>query len=168
MSDQIITAGKLVSLTYRITDTEGNVLERADLPVNYIHGGQVALIGGMDKAVAGRCAGETVELRVSPEDAFGLRDPNLVFTDDLANVPPEFQRIGAEVQMQSEAGESRTFYVTGIEGDTLTVDGNHPLAGKALIVNVQIKEVRDPTAEERQADRTAAEANVVPAPPQLH
>ncbi len=148
MSGDKITKGKLVSLTYSIFDDGGRVLEQHDIPVSYVHGGDVELIGGMDKAVAGKHAGETVEVSVPPEQGFGLHDPSLMFTDDIENVPQEFRRLGAEVPMQSETGELRAFYVTQIENGRLTVDGNHPMAGRTLKVKVRIEEVRDLTPED--------------------
>ena len=148
MSSQVIKPGKFVTLTYTIADTEGNLLEQNDIPVNYVHGGDTELIGGMDRAVAGKAAGDTIEMTVPPEDGFGPHDPSLTFTDDIENVPPQFRRIGAEVQMQNEAGEAKTFQVTRLEDGKLTVDGNHPLAGKTLVVRVKILEVRDATIED--------------------
>lgn len=152
MIDQAIKNGKLVSLVYSICDRSGNVLEQSDLPVKYIHGGHNELIGGMDKAVAGKRVGDFVELDLDPGQGFGSHDPDLTFTDSIENVPPQFRHVGAEVQMQNESGEVRTFYVTSIQGDQLTVDGNHPFAGKDLRVKVQIKEVRDATKEELAQD----------------
>jgi FKBP-type peptidyl-prolyl cis-trans isomerase SlyD len=152
MIDQAIKNGKLVSLVYSICDRSGNVLEQSDLPVNYIHGGHNELIGGMDKAVAGKRTGDFVELDLDPDQGFGSHDPDLTFTDSIDNVPPQFRYVGAEVQMQNESGEVRTFYVTSIQGDQLTVDGNHPFAGKDLRVKVEIKEVRDATQEELARD----------------
>jgi len=163
MSDQVISKGKFVTLTYSILDERGNVLEQNDLPVNYIHGGHTELIGGMDKAVAGRRAGDKVEMTISPEDAFGPHDPDLTFTDDIENVPPQFRVVGAEVPMQSESGEVKTFYVTRIEDGRLTVDGNHPFAGRTLKVHVDIKEVRDPTPQELSEDAMPSSP-----PPSLH
>ncbi|MGD2081674.1 MAG: FKBP-type peptidyl-prolyl cis-trans isomerase [Chromatiales bacterium] len=151
MSGDKITNGKLVSLTYSIVDEAGNVVEQNDIPVSYIHGGEVELIGGMDKAVEGKQAGDSMQVLVSPEQGFGARDPSLSYTDDLANVPPEFRHLGAEVPMQDESGEVKRFYVTRIEDGRLTVDGNHPLAGKTLTVNVKIREVRDATKEDAMA-----------------
>jgi FKBP-type peptidyl-prolyl cis-trans isomerase SlyD len=148
MAKEIIKTGKFVSLTYTIADTEGNVLEQSDLPVNYIHGGETELIGGMDRAVAGKGVGDEVTIRVSPENGFGDHDPGLTFTDDIENVPPQFRQLGMEVQMQNEAGEVKSFFVTKIEDGKLTVDGNHPLAGKELVVKVKILEVRDATKED--------------------
>ncbi len=148
MSKETIKTGKFVSLTYSISDHQGNVLEQSDLPVNYIHGGETELIGGMDKAVAGKGVGDEVTIKVSPAQGFGDHDPNLTFTDDIENVPPQFRQLGAEVQMQNEAGEMKSFFVTKIEKGLLTVDGNHPLAGKELMVKVKILEVRDATRED--------------------
>jgi FKBP-type peptidyl-prolyl cis-trans isomerase SlyD len=156
MSDQAIRPGKYVSLTYSITDDTGSVVEQTDLPVGYIHGGNTELIGGMDDAVTGKRTGDRVDLSLAPGEAFGPHDPTLTFTDALENVPPQFRRIGAEVPMQSDSGEVRNFYVTAMDEGTLTVDGNHPLAGKALKVHVQIQEVRDPTGEELAQDGDAS------------
>jgi len=152
MTDQIIESGKLVSLVYSICDESGSVLEQSDLPVSYIHGGHNELIGGMDRAVAGKRAGDSVELDLGPDEGFGPHDPDLTFTDAIDNVPLQFRHVGAEVQMQNDSGDVKTFYVTRIEGGQLTVDGNHPLAGKDLRVKVKIKEVRDPTEQELKQD----------------
>lgn len=150
MSREVIKPGKFVSLTYTIGDMQGNILEQNDIPVSYVYGGQTELIGRMDRAVEGKSTGDEVEVLVPPEDGFGERDPSLTFTDDIENVPPQFRQLGAEVQMQNEAGDIKRFYVTHIEDGKLTVDGNHPLAGKPLKVVVKILEVRDATMEDMQ------------------
>jgi FKBP-type peptidyl-prolyl cis-trans isomerase SlyD len=152
MPKETIQPGKYVSLTYTISDADGNLLEQNDIPVNYIHSGDTELIGGMDRAVLGKSAGDKIVMEVAPQDGFGEHHPDLTFTDDLENVPPDFRRVGAEVQMESESGEVKTFYVTKIEDGKLTVDGNHPLAGKALKVSVKILEVRNSTPEDMSPD----------------
>jgi len=159
MSKEVIKPGKYVSLTYHISDLEGNTLEQNDIPVNYIHGGETELIGSMDKSVAGKSVGDIVEVMVPPEDGFGVHDPDLTFTDDLENVPSQFRQLGAEVQMQGENGEVKNFYVTQIEDNKLTVDGNHPLAGKTLKVTVKILEVRDATIEDMSPDAGSCSIN---------
>ena len=148
MSTEAIQAGKYVLLTYTISDDQGNLLEQNDIPVSYVHGGETELIGGMDRAVEGKRAGDEVRMSIPPEAGFGDYDPSLTFTDRIENVPPEFRRLGAEVQMQNDQGDARTFYVTRIENGELTVDGNHPMAGKSLVVKVKILEVRDATVED--------------------
>lgn len=148
MNNQRITQGKYVSLTYSICDQDGQLLEQNDLPVGFILGGETELIGGMDSHLKGHRAGDQVQFTVPANKAFGAHDESLTFTDQLDNVPPEFRRLGAEVVMQNESGETKTFYVTRIQDGLLTVDGNHPFAGKTLIVTVKILEVRDPSPED--------------------
>ncbi|MEW8506677.1 MAG: FKBP-type peptidyl-prolyl cis-trans isomerase [Candidatus Thiodiazotropha sp.] len=148
MSKETIQNGKFVSLTYSISDPDGNLLEQSDLPVSYIHGGETELIGGMDRAVAGKRQGEEISLTIPPVAAFGEYDPELIFSDDIENVPAQFRQLGAEVQMQNDDGEVKSFFVTRMENGRLTVDGNHPLAGKTLVVKVKILEVRDSTKED--------------------
>jgi FKBP-type peptidyl-prolyl cis-trans isomerase SlyD len=143
VSDAVIEPGKYVSLTYSITGPDGDVLEQYDLPVGFVYGSDTELIGGMDRAIRGKAVGDRIEVTVPPEDGFGPYDPSLTFTDDLENVPDEYRHLGAEVAMHNDEGEEKTFYVTRIEDGKLTVDGNHPLAGKELTVCIDILEVRD-------------------------
>ncbi|MCG7964625.1 MAG: peptidylprolyl isomerase, partial [Candidatus Thiodiazotropha taylori] len=96
----------------------------------------------------GKAQGEEVTMTIPAENGFGDYNPDLVITDNIENVPVELRQLGAEVQMQNEAGEVRSFYVTKIEGDRLTVDGNHPLAGKTLQVKLKILQVRDASQED--------------------
>jgi len=148
MTEEIIKPGKYVSLTYSIVDDRGDVVEQHDVPLGFVYGSDTELIGGMDKAVGGKRVGDEVEVKVPPEQGFGDHDPSLTFTDDIKNVPPQFRQIGAEVQMQNDKGEAKAFYVTRIEDGKVTIDGNHPLAGKDLTVCVTITEVRDARAGE--------------------
>ncbi len=151
MSKEHIQPGKFVSLTYSITDDNGTVVEQSDLPVSFVYGSDTELIGGMDKEVVGKAIGDKVSFQVPPENGFGESDPDLIFVDDIDNVPPQFRQIGAEVQMQNDAGETKLFFVTDIADGKVTVDGNHPLAGKHLIIHVSIQDVRDALPGEEAA-----------------
>ena len=148
MSEQRIAPYKFVTLTYRIVDTDDSVLEQNDIPVSYIHGGHSELFEKIERALEGKAAGDTVSVTLAPHEGFGEHDPHLTFTDDLENVPPEFRHIGAQVEMQNEAGDVRTFIVTHIENGQLTVDCNHPFAGKTVRFEVDVRSVRDATPEE--------------------
>lgn len=148
MTEQRISANKFVTLTYRIVDESGAVLEQNDLPVSYLHGGLSDLFEKVERALEGKTSGDTVEVTLAPAEGFGEHDPNLTFTDDIDNVPPEFRRLGAEVEMQNELGEARTFIVTRIENGTLTVDCNHPFAGRTVRFQINIQDVRDATPAE--------------------
>ena len=143
-----IAKNKFVSLTYTIIDDADEIVERIDLPVPLILGHNSQLIDKIENALIGKKAGDTISVQLSAEEGFGPHQPDLTFTDDLQNVPEEFQRIGAEVQFQNDKGEAKDFRVVSIENGKLTVDGNHPLAGKAISYNITIAEVRDPTPEE--------------------
>ena len=141
ISEQI-AADKYVELTYSIVDEEGEIVERVNIPVKYIHGRDSGLFPKIETALEGCRPGEEIEVMLEPEEAFGPNLPELRFTDDLANVPPEFQQLGAEVQMKNDREEVKKFIVTKIENGKLTVDGNHPLAGKTLNFEVEVIDVK--------------------------
>ena len=143
-----ITRDKFVSLTYTITDENNEILERTDMPVNYIHGRDSQIIEKIEKTLEGCAQGDEISVELNPEEGFGEHQPELTFTDDLENVPHEFRHIGAEVEFQNDKGESRMFRVCRIEDGKLTVDGNHPFAGKVITYNVKVNEVRDATPDE--------------------
>ncbi len=148
MSKPIVSRNKVVSFTYSIQDVEGNIVEQSDLPISYVHGGQHDLFEKIETSLEGCAEGDTVKVELTPEEAFGQHDENLTYTDDLDNVPPEFRRIGAEVEMMNDQGETRKFIVTHIENDKLTVDGNHPLAGKIITFNIKVADIRDASPDE--------------------
>jgi FKBP-type peptidyl-prolyl cis-trans isomerase SlyD len=150
MNTTVVGKHKVVAITYSILDESGVILEQSDIPVNYVHGGPNQMFPQVEAALDGKAAGTSVEVVLAPENAFGHHDPNLTFTDNIENVPPEFRHVGAEVQMQNDQGETRTFIVSKIENDKLTVDGNHPFAGKMLTYAVTVADVRDATEEEQR------------------
>ena len=147
-SGESIRQNKLVEFTYRIMDEGGQVLEQIDLPVSYVHGSEFGLWQRIEAAMENRRAGDTVEVLVEPDDAFGDLDPGLRLTQSLSDVPEQFHHIGAEADFENEIGEIHRFRVTSIEGDKLILDGNHPLAGKTLKFFLNILKVRDATEEE--------------------
>ena len=163
MSHQVVQSGLVVYITYSILDQAGNVVEQHDLPVGYVQGGNSGLLPSIESALVGKKTGDQVEVTLAPQDAFGERDPDLSFSDDIDNVPPQFRQVGAQVEMANEAGETKTFYVTKIEDGKLTVDGNHPLAGQNAICVVNIMDIREATADELASGMAADSA-----PPQLH
>lgn len=139
---------KVVTITYAILNNQHAVVEQHDVPVAYLHGGKGGLLPGIEAALTGHQTGDRVEVLLAPEEAYGLRDESLVFTDDIDNVPPQYRYIGAEVEFQNEAGEAKAFYVTRIEHGKLTVDGNPALAGQTVTCMVNVVDVRDASADE--------------------
>lgn len=148
MTDQIVGNDMVVSFTYSIVDDSGEVLEQSDLPISYVHGGKHDLFEKVEQALDGSMVGDTVEVELTPEEGFGPHDPSLTYTDSIENVPDEFRRIGAEVEMMNDQGESRKFTVTRIEDGKLTVDGNHPMAGKSIVFHIKVTDIRDATIDE--------------------
>lgn len=159
MSDQI-KQDKFVSLTYTITDDSGDILERTDMPITYIHGRDDQVIRKIEQELTGRQQDDVISVTLSPAEGFGEHQAELTFSDDIENVPEQFRHIGAEVEFKNDHGETKIFRVTGIEDNRLTVDGNHPFAGKEITYNITVKEVRDATEEEL--------AHGISSTPQLH
>ncbi len=151
-----ISDGKAVSLTYTIHETGGEILEQVDTPVTYLHGSG-RLLPKVEEALEGKQAGDEVTIDLAIEDAFGPHLEQLTYVDDLDNVPEQFRFPGAEVEMVNSQGNKRTFVVTLIEDGKLTLDGNHPFAGKALTFHVSVLEVRVPTEQERAALQTGSD-----------
>jgi FKBP-type peptidyl-prolyl cis-trans isomerase SlyD len=142
------THHKLVYITYSILDARGMVVEQHDIPVGYVQGANSGILPAIESAVSGRKIGDRIEIALAPEEGYGLRDESLVFVEQLENVPPEFRRIGAEVMFENESGETKVFYVTRIEADQLTLDGNPSLAGQNVTCLVNVMDIRDATPEE--------------------
>ena len=138
-------------ITYSIVDSAGNVVEQHDMPIGFIAGGQSGLLEKIEQALLGQPSGTRLEVSLSPEDAFGERDPDLTYTDQIDNVPPEYRRLGAEVVFSNEAGETRSFYVTHVDDTSVTVDGNHPMAGQTVTCVVNVVNVREATPQELAA-----------------
>ena len=155
MTDAVVGKHKVVSIVYQIRNEAGDIMEQIDYPVSYVHGGPSDLIEKVETALEGAVVGDSVEVVLEPDEAFGEHDPALTFTDKLENVPPQFRHVGAEVEMQNDEGESRSFVVSKIENGKLTVDGNHPLAGKRVTFIVTVKEIRDATEAEIKQGVTA-------------
>jgi len=161
MTDQFVENNKVVSFTYSIVDDSGELLEQSDLPISYVHGGKHDLFDKVVEALAGCVINDTVEVSLTPEEGFGPHDPDLTYTDDIDNVPAEFRRVGAEVEMMNDSGESKTFIVTHLEDGKLTVDGNHPMAGKVITFRIKVIDIRAATPEELENGVEAMEMPVL-------
>jgi len=138
---------QVVYISYVIQGSDGEVLEQHDLPVGYVHGGG-GLLEKVEAALEGKAVGDRVEVTLEPEDGFGPHRPELTFTDDIENVPEEHRFLGSEVEFENERGESMLFRVTRIEDGKLTIDANHPLAGKTLRYLVRVEGMRPATLDE--------------------
>ena len=146
---ETISINKFVELTYRIIDqSNGEVIEQVEEPLGYVQGDNSLLFNQVTKELEGKYVGDEVEILLKAEDAFGKKADELIFTDDINNVPMEYRFIGASVTMQNDKGGTKDFIVSSIEDGKLTIDGNHPLAGKDIIFYVEILSIREATADE--------------------
>jgi len=145
---ETISINKYVELIYRIVDqSNGEVIEQVEDPLGYVHGDNTLLFNQVTKELEGKCVGDEVEILLKAKDAFGPKIDELIFTDDLNNVL-EYRFIGATVSMQNDKGGTKDFIVSNIEDGKLTIDGNHPLAGKDIVFYVEVLSIRDATADE--------------------
>ena len=148
----VIAAGKFVELTYKVTDRKtGHVLTRVEFPLGYVHGHNEILAPAVHMRLEGRAAGEIIEVTIDGNDIFGPRDESLVFSDALENVPEEYRQVGTSILMENDRGETRSFLVTHMDDETLTVDGNNPLCGREVVFALEILAVRDATDDETRA-----------------
>jgi FKBP-type peptidyl-prolyl cis-trans isomerase SlyD len=145
----LIAPEKVVLIHYTLKNDAGETLDSSSggEPLAYLHG-QGNLIPGLEKALEGKQAGDTLNVKVAAAEGYGERD------DKLVQQVPRRQFGGANVQpgmqfhAQTSQGQTRVVTVTSIVGDMVTVDGNHPLAGENLHFEVEVNEVRDASAEE--------------------
>jgi FKBP-type peptidyl-prolyl cis-trans isomerase SlyD len=149
---EAIEDGKFVELTYKVIDRKsGHVLTGVEFPLGYVHGHNEILAPSIHKELEGRRTGDVIEVPIDGNRILGPRDESLVFTDQLENVPEEYRQIGTSILMESERGQTRSFIVTRIDDETLTVDGNNPLCGREVVFRLEILTVRDATDEEMKA-----------------
>jgi FKBP-type peptidyl-prolyl cis-trans isomerase SlyD len=144
-----ITTKKVVSVDYTLTNDFGRLLDtnRGHGPLLYLHGvGEI--VPGLERALEGRSAGDTVKVKLEPHEAYGVRDesqvqvlPRAAFKgiDDIA---PGMQFHG------SDGEHNRLVTILAADDETVKIDANHPLAGKNLNFDVTILDVRDATPEE--------------------
>ena len=145
-----IKENSAVSFHYTLTDDAGKQIDSSagQEPLAYLHGAG-NIIPGLEKALEGKAAGDQLKVSVSAEEGYGPVQPELI-----QDVPRSaFQGIESiEVGMQFEAqtgqGGAVPVTVTAVSDETVTVDGNHPLAGKSLHFDVTIEAVREATKEE--------------------
>lgn len=144
-----ITAGKVVLFDFTLRDADQEVIEDSaeSGPLAFIQGaGQI--VPGLEAAMEGRSAGEEFTVVVQPEEGYGLIDEDAIQIISRAQVEGEEFEVGAMLFTEDEDGEPAPVFVTRIEGDEITIDGNHPLAGEELHFSVAIRSVRDATPEE--------------------
>ena len=145
-----IAEQSVVSIHYTLTNDAGETLDTSDgrEPLVYIHGAQ-NIIPGLENELTGKSVGDSFDVTIQPEEAYGTVNPELVQTvphsafEGVEKVEP-----GMQFQARGDNGETQVITVTEVGDSGVTVDGNHPLAGQVLNFSVRVEEIREATEEE--------------------
>lgn len=145
-----IAEQSVVSIHYTLTNGEGETLDTSDgrEPLIYLHGAQ-NIIPGLENELTGKNVGDSFDVTIQPEEAYGTVNPELVQTvphsafEGVEKVEP-----GMQFQARGDDGETQVITVTEVADSGVTVDGNHPLAGQVLNFSVRVEEIREATEEE--------------------
>ena len=142
-----IEKNSAVTLRYTVSEVSGKLLEESKEPMSYLHGGYGNTFPKVEEALEGREAGYAITIELQPEDAFGVRNDELLQTIPKKQFPPGV-KVGGQLEGRDNEGHTIVFTVLKIKGDTVYLDGNHPLAGKTLKFGLKVLEVRAASEEE--------------------
>ncbi len=148
-----ITPQCVVALTWTLKDTLGEVLDELDEPVEFLLGG-TDLLAKIEERLQGHEPGDTAELHLEPEHAFGDYDENLVFLEPRKLFPAEleegmtFDGAALPTGCTPDIPPALIYTVTEIYPEHVVIDGNHPLAGIAIRLTLKVESVREATEEE--------------------
>ena len=145
-----VVKNTIVTLDYSVTDPDGELVDAGQEPLVYLHGGYDDIFPMIEEAVHEKKVGESVVVKMQPDDAFGEYDAQLIQVESRKGFPKEL-----EVGMQFEGvpdgdddDDILIYRVTEIADDKVVLDGNHPLAGMALVFTCTVTAVRPASAEE--------------------
>lgn len=140
----------VVTLDYNVTDPDGELVDAGKEPLVYLHGGYDDIFPMIEQALQGKAIGESVIVKMQPDDAFGEYDAELIQIEPRKSFPKDLQ-VGMQFEGLPEGGdedEATLYRVTEIADDRVVLDGNHPLAGMALVFTCTVTAVRPASAEE--------------------
>jgi FKBP-type peptidyl-prolyl cis-trans isomerase SlyD len=145
-----IAKDTVVTLDYELFDVDGNLIEKTEEPIEYLHGGYDGIFPVVEQALDGRNVGDTCRVRLEPDDAFGEYDAELVHVEPSDKFPGTVS-VGMQFEGRGASSDEMLLYtVTDIAEDKVVVDGNHPLAGQTLDFSCTVASVRSATADEIQ------------------
>jgi FKBP-type peptidyl-prolyl cis-trans isomerase SlyD len=145
-----IAKDTVVSLQYVLTDAAGELLEKTEQPVSYLHGGYDGIFPLVEEKLHGKDVGDRCVVDMEPDDAFGEYDHDLVHVEPRSLFPPNV-KVGMQFEGGAEGADDDDYMlytVVDVTDSEVTVDGNHPLAGKALKFDCTVAAVRAATPEE--------------------
>ena len=151
LNNNRITQDKVVGLRFRIIDeTTGQLLQYGDELV-YLHGGYGGAFPKVERAMEGLRVGDQIDLTLSPEEGYGHYQPDLVLELPSEEFAGEMPQTGTSVDGEFPDGRALTFTVAAVTNGQVTLDANHPFAGKHLSFQFEVLQVRDSMAAERAA-----------------
>ena len=142
-----IAKDTVVTMHYKVVNVQGQLLDQAQEPTSYLHGGYDNTLPKIEEALDGQEVGFATTLNLSAADAFGERDEGLVQTIAKKDFPPGV-KVGGQLRGRTPDGQEQVFRVVKIKGDQVLLDGNHPWAGQNLSLSLKVLEVRAASAEE--------------------
>jgi FKBP-type peptidyl-prolyl cis-trans isomerase SlyD len=142
-----ISRNHVVTLKYEVTDRDGEVVDAGQEHLVYLHGGYGGLFDALEVALQGKSVGDVFSVTLTADEAFGEYDEELVSVEPHDAFPANIQ-VGTQVELDAEEGETLLFKVTHIDGDNVTINGNHPLCGLDLVFSGTVVAVRPATAKE--------------------
>jgi len=146
----LIDDNLIVSMHYKLTDDDENVLDSSDgsEPLAYLHGAG-NIIPGLEKVLVGKVAGDSLQVRIEPEEGYGEIIPDLIQTVERAAFDGvDSVEAGMSFEAQGPDGSTQNIVVKEVNGDEVTIDANHSLAGVVLHFDIEIVDVREATEEE--------------------
>ncbi len=145
-----VARNSVITLDYHVTDPDGEVVDEGREPLVYLHGGYEDIFPKIEEALQGKKIGESVKVKLQPDEAFGEYDAEMVQVEPRNDFPRELE-VGMQFEGGPEEGEEDElviYRVTEIADDKVVLDGNHPLAGMALIFTCTVTAIRPASAEE--------------------
>lgn len=145
-----IAKDSVVSIDYRLHLGDGKIIDESEPgdPLVYLHGYE-EIVPGLEKALEGKKAGESLKVEVAPQDGYGEYDPDQVEEVPREDFPPDMElEAGGIVSATDEDGDDVEFLVKEVRPKTVVIDFNDPMAGKTLHFEVTVREVRAATPEE--------------------
>ncbi len=144
-----IAKNRVVTLAYTLKDNDDNIIDQSeDGSFCYLHGAS-NIIPGLEDALTGKMAGDELSVSIPPEEAYGVRDAAREQEVPRSAFPPEQEiEVGMQFHAQGPEGQAIMVTISKVEDDTITVDGNHPLASVHLNFDVKVMDIRDASPEE--------------------
>jgi FKBP-type peptidyl-prolyl cis-trans isomerase SlyD len=143
-----IAMNTVVSITYELSDVDGNILESTSEPVNYLHGGYDNIFPKVEEELHGKKVGDVITLGLEPEDAFGEYDEELVQIEPVSAFPTDKLEVGMQFEGEDPTGDVVLYTITDIGDGKVVVDGNHPWAGERVNFKCTVTGIRPATKEE--------------------